>query len=260
MKPATRPFMTADWRFLLMLNYEIDPRVLQPYIPAGTELDLWEGKALVSMVGFLFQRARVLGFAAPFHTNFEEVNLRFYVHRKTDTELRRGLGFIKGIVPRIWIARIARWIYREKFIALKMGHTIEQKKNALAKDGLVEYTWRYKGKINRLGGLGIGQPIDLTPGSEEEFISEHNWGYTNLNHDKTGEYQVEHPRWRIWKVAQPYLLCDVSSIYGEQFSPFLHHRPRSAFLAEGSPVKVYPRQIIMLNKQGRIPPYERKIG
>jgi uncharacterized protein len=242
--PDTRPFLTAEWRFLLMLNYEVLPEVLQPYVPAGTELDLCEGKALMSVVGFYFQRTRVMGIAVPFHTKFEEVNLRFYVRRETAGELRRGVCFIKEIVPRAWIARIARWLYRENYIALQMDHTIEANKNLLARNGLVEYTWRDQGKINRLGGLGVGEPAEIEAGTEEEFISEHYWGYTRLNEDETGEYQVEHPRWRIWKVAQPFLLCDVAGMYGEAFAPFLRRRPHSAFLAEGSPIKVYPRKKI----------------
>jgi uncharacterized protein len=253
MMPKTRPFLTAEWRFLLMLNYEVPAAVLQPFVPAGTELDLWDGKALVSVVGFLFQHARVLGAAVPFHSDFEEINLRFYVRRLHGEDLRRGVCFIKEIVPKPWIARTARWLYQENYIALPMGHTIEGKKNNLGKDGLVEYTWRYQGKINRLGGLGIGEPSELQQGTEEEFLSEHYWGYTRLSHWQTGEYQVEHPRWRIWKVAQPFLLCDVANMYGEAFAPFLRRRPRSAFLAEGSPVKVFARQKLHFQDKRRKP-------
>jgi uncharacterized protein len=249
--PNTHPFLTAEWRFLLMLNYEVNPEILQPFVPNGTVLDLWEGKALVSVVGFLFRRTRVLGIHVPFHSRFEEVNLRFYVRRDTVDGPRRGVCFIKEIVPLPWIARVARWIYKENYSALQMGHTIEGEKDTLAKDGLVEYTWRYKGKLNRLGGLGIGEPEDLQPGTEEEFISEHYWGYTRLAEWQTGEYQVSHPKWRIWKVAQPFLLCDVTAMYGEVFTPFLRRRPRSAILAEGSPIKVFPRQKILLKKQWR---------
>ena len=242
--PRPRPFLTAAWRYLLMLNYEIDPAVLQPLVPRGTVLDLWEGKALVSMVGFLFQKTRVLGLPIPFHTHFEEVNLRFYLRSENEAEPRRGVGFIKEIVPRFWIAQIARWVYGEPYIALPMDHTLERKGSSMAEEGLAEYTWRYHGRIHRLGGLAMGQPRPLEPGSEEEFIAEHYWGYTRLGPNRTGVYKVEHPAWRIWQVAQPYLLCDIGALYGPQYEPFLRQRPRSAFLAEGSPVAVYPGQKI----------------
>jgi uncharacterized protein YqjF (DUF2071 family) len=244
--PENRPFLTADWRYLLILNYEVDPDVLAPLIPAGTQLDLCEGKALISVVGFLFQKTRVFGVPIPFHINFEEVNLRFYVRRSENDDPRRGVVFVKEIVPRIWIARIARWLYGENYVALPMQHKIEQKSSKLCPEGLVEYAWRYKGRVNRLGGLALGDPTPLVNGSVAEFITEHYWGYTRLGKNKTGIYQVQHPAWRVWNVAQPYLLCDVKALYGDRFEPFLRQRPHSAFLAEGSPISVYPGAKIKL--------------
>lgn len=238
--PELRPFLTAEWRYVLILNYEIAPAVLEPYLPPGTELDLYDGVALASMVGFLFQKARLLGLPIPFHTHFEEVNLRFYVRYPAGGETRRGVVFIKEIVPLPWIARVARWVYRERYIALPMTHHIEEKNNQLSPDGLVEYAWRHRGRLNRLGGLATGEPAPLKPGSEEEFIAEHYWGYTRLNPRRASEYYVSHPTWQVWQVAQPYLLSDIKSLYGSAFEPYLHRRPRSAFLAEGSPVEIFP--------------------
>jgi uncharacterized protein len=238
---AIRSFLTAEWRYLLMLNYDVEPAVLAPLVPAGTELDLWQGRALVSVVGFLFLDTRLVGLPVPFHRNFEEVNLRFYVRRKmAGEEDRRGVVFVKEIVPRPAIAQVARWFYGENYHALPMQHTIEQDDGKLRSEGLVEYAWRFRGRLHRLGGLAHGEPELAHPESEEAFISEHYWGYTHLGAHSTGEYRVEHPSWRIWSVAQPYLLADVKALYGESFAPYLHCRPRSAFLAEGSAVKVYP--------------------
>jgi len=237
---APRPFLTADWRYLLMLNYEVDLAALTPLVPAGTQLDLWEGQALVSIVGFLFLNTRLKGLPVPFHRNFEEVNLRFYVRRETPEGLRRGVVFVKEIVPRVWIARLANWIYGENYVALPMRHTVEIESGKQAPDRLVEYTWRYNRRLNRLGGLASGDSQPLQPGSEAEFITEHYWGYTRRGSTTTGEYRVEHPRWRVWAVEQPYLLCDVEALYGAAFAPFLSRRPRSAFLADGSGTTVYP--------------------
>ncbi len=251
---ALRPFLTAEWRYVLMLNYEVDPGVLEPLLPAGTELDLWEGKALASMVGFLFRKTRLRGLPVPFHTNFEEINLRFYVRSLVASEIQRGgtvqvpltapegrgVVFVKEIVPRFWIARFARWFYGENYVALPTRHSIEERDGRLCPKGLVEYAWRHDGRLNRLGGLAMGEPLPLEPGSEAEFIAEHYWGYTRLGTAKSGAYRVEHPRWRVWAVAQPYLLCNIRTLYGASFEPFLRRRPRSAFLAEGSEVAVYP--------------------
>jgi len=100
----TPTFLTAEWRYLAMLNYEIDPVCLLSYVPIGTELDNWNGKTFVSVVGFLFLNARILGWSIPFHHNFEEINLRFYVRRKTREGWRRGVAFVRELVPRRAIA------------------------------------------------------------------------------------------------------------------------------------------------------------
>ena len=120
----TSRFLTAEWRDLVMLNYEIDPGILAGLVPAGTELDLWQGRALVSVVGFHFRRTRVMGVAIPGHSNFEEVNLRFYVRREGPEGWRRGVVFVKEIVPRFAIAWVARALYNENYVALPMRHAI----------------------------------------------------------------------------------------------------------------------------------------
>lgn len=231
-------FLTAEWRHLAMVNYEIDPVVLAPLVPAGTELDFWQGRAMVSMVGFLFLNTRLRGVAIPFHQDFEEVNLRFYVRRKTRDEWRRGVVFVKEIVPRFAIAFIARVLYNENYVALPMSHEIE-----LGADGSSDvngacYSWDFNGRRNKLA-LKCGGFRDMSVGSEEEFITEHYWGYARQRNGGTKEYRVEHPRWRVASAQTVELNCDAAELYGYHFSDALKAKPASAFLAEGSEVKVY---------------------
>ena len=108
-------FLTAEWRKLAIANYVIDQRVLAPYIPVGTELDLWNGNCYVSLIGFLFKNTRLLGFSIPFHANFEEVNLRFYVKRKDGEGWKRGVVFIKEIVPKFALSVVANVVYNENY-------------------------------------------------------------------------------------------------------------------------------------------------
>lgn len=231
-----KPFLTAHWRYLAMLNYEIDPAVLQPFTPAGVELDTWNGKTFASMVGFLFLDTKVLGAAIPWHRNFEEVNLRFYVRRRdAQGDWRRGVVFVKEIVPKPAIAWTARLAYGERYVALPMRHRL-----ASASDqspDLVEYAWRFRRAWQRLGVRPSGRPQAIVDGSEEEFITEHYWGYAS-HRGRTVEYQVEHPRWRVWQVNDRWFDCDVAGLYGPQFAEALAAAPSSAFLAEGSAVVV----------------------
>src|SRR5262244_3620514 len=173
----TGEFLTAEWRRLAMLNYEIDPAVLSPYVPHGTELDTWNGQNFVSVVGFLFLNTRVLGLPIPFHRDFEEVNLRFYVRRKADDGWRRGVVFVKEIVPRWAIATVARVIYNENYVARRMRRRIDLDEETIAPNGSVEYSWRDGGSWHRVRAKTSGEARPLVPDSEEEFITEHYWGY-----------------------------------------------------------------------------------
>lgn len=232
-------FLTAEWRYLAMLNYELDATILAPFIPPGTELDLWDGKCFVSVVGFLFQNTRVGGIPIPFHCNFEEVNLRFYVRRQADEGWRRGVVFIKELVPRTAIAWAARTFYNEPYVALPMAHQIKTSGEDSNRINSIEYSWRFNGNQNSMKLSVQGDPQPLAEGTEQEFVTEHYWGYTGQRDGSTLEYQVEHPRWRVWTSEKAELNCDIAGLYGEQFSKALNSPPSSAFLAEGSVVKVY---------------------
>jgi uncharacterized protein YqjF (DUF2071 family) len=235
MKAGTE-FLTAEWKHLAMLNYAIEPSILAPFVPAGTELDTWNGTHYVSIVGFLFANTRVSGYAIPFHRTFEEVNLRFYVRRKTDGGWKRGVVFIKEIVPRSMIAMVAQHLYNEPYIGLPMSHGFETINGALQS---VRYNWRFDGRQNSLAVVVRGGLQLLMAGSEAEYITEHYWGYNRQRDGSTLEYQVEHPRWRYYDVAEASLQCDVGGLYGTLFQASMSRTPVSVFLAEGSAVTVH---------------------
>ncbi len=234
----TKEFLTAEWRHLAMINYEIDPAILQPLVPRGTELDSWQGKTFVSEVGFLFLNTRVMGVTIPFHQNFEEINLRFYVSRKAEDGWRRGVVFVKEIVPRLAIATVAKVVYNENYVARRMWHGTDLGEASFTKSGLVEYGWIEKSGRNFLRVRATGKAEMLAAGSEEEFITEHYWGYAAQRDGSTVEYQVEHPSWRVWQVSEAEFECDIEHIYGPQFCEALRSKPSSAFVADGSPIIV----------------------
>src|SRR5947209_10281660 len=154
----SRRFLTAAWRDLVMLNYAIDPAVLQPLVPRGTELDPWKGRHFVSVVGFRFERTRVLGLAIPFHRNFEEINLRFYVRRRAGEEWRRGVVFVKEIVQRFAIAAVARWVYNENYVVCPMNSSTRLPDEALGTPGLIEYGWASGSRRNCVRAVFHGAP------------------------------------------------------------------------------------------------------
>jgi uncharacterized protein YqjF (DUF2071 family) len=225
------PFLTAEWRDLAMLNYEVDPTILSARVPWGTELDRWNGRTFVSVVGFRFLRTRVLGIGIPFHRDFEELNLRFYVRRKAEEGWRRGVVFVREVVPRQAVAWLARTLYNENYVACPMRHTV-------APAG-VSYAWRSGGRWNRIALEPAAEPVLPAEDSEETFITEHYWGYARQRGGGTVEYRVEHPRWSVARARTTMLDCDVAAFYGPEFASALAGPPSSAFLARGSPVAVH---------------------
>jgi hypothetical protein len=237
-----RVFLTAEWRYLAILNFRIDPTALRPLVPAGTELDTWRGDALVSLVGFRFLDTRVAGVPVPFHRSFDEVNLRFYVRHGHGDDRRRGVTFIREIVARRAVAWLARLAYNEPYVTLPMRSAVPAP--GALQPGRVEYTWRSARGWNRLAVEADGAPELIAPGSEAEFVAEHYWGYTRQADGSTLEYEVAHPRWRTWAVTRFEMDCDVNALYGPAFVEALGAAPCSALLAEGSAVTVFrPRPL-----------------
>jgi uncharacterized protein YqjF (DUF2071 family) len=235
---ALKPFMTTTWSNLAMLNYEVDPAVLQPYVPSGTELDEYNGRYFASMVGFLFSDTKIFGFGIPGYRQFCEVNLRFYVRHRAAGGWRRGVVFIKEVVARREVAYVARTLYDEHFEPHPMRYNIEPSIVGVV-PAKVEYFWKNGRNWNELKLTTCGATAAPDVGSEEEFITEHYWGYTARRDGSTSEYHVEHRPWRVTTAASARFTCDIASMYGEAFVAALAGEPSSAFLAEGSPVVVY---------------------
>ena len=220
-----------------MVNYVVDPKILAPLVPPGTEIDFENGETFVSVVGFLFLDTRLLGLPIPLHRNFEEVNLRFYVRKKSADTWRRGVVFVRELVPRQAIATVARVFYGENYVAVPMKHAIDHADSNLN----VEYSWRRGRKWELLKMSASGEPQTIQAGSHAEFITEHYWGYTCCR-GGCSEYRVEHPRWKVWNAEKFELKADVAALYGEQFVEPLRAAPRSAFIADGSAIQVLLRE------------------
>ncbi|HEY0780601.1 MAG TPA: DUF2071 domain-containing protein [Gemmatirosa sp.] len=241
--PRRVAFLRAEWRYLVMLNYDVDPALLAPLAPAGTVLDLYHGRAIASIVAFRFLRTRLLGVPVPLHRDFDEVNLRFYVRRELPGgEVRRAATFVRELVPRRAIAVVARLGYNEPYRAVPMRS--EAPAGLTDAPGRLAYEWRtggaWAGRWQRAAASAVGAPVVPPMGSETAFVAEHYWGYTRQRDGGTVEYQVEHPPWRTWAVERPELDADVRGLYGAAWEPVLAGAPTSAFVAEGSAVAVYP--------------------
>lgn len=232
------PFLTAQWRYLALLNYAVDPALLAGRIPPGTELDFFGDRTYVSVVGFRFLRTRVMGVALPLHQNFDEINLRFYVRRKAADGWRRGVAFVRELVPKPAIATVARLAFCEPYLSVRMSHGISDEGEASARRVSVAYRWDHLEAECTIALRAYGDPAIPATGSIEEFIAEHYWGYGRDRKGRGLEYGVRHEPWRLWRTSEAAFSGNAVPTYGPELGRAIAGPPDSAFLAEGSPVSV----------------------
>ena len=225
-------FLKTEWRKLIMINYEVNPKILLKYLPKGTELDSWNGKYFVSVVGFKFINTKVKGIKFPFHINFEQVNLRFYVKRKIKNEIRHGVVFIKEIIDKPIVKFIARSLYKENYVTMPMQHHWNVSNTGLD----ISYRWKLAGKWNDIAINASTHLVASKEGSEERFIAEHYWGYIQVNQKKSYEFKVEHPEWKMYSLNNYKVNIDFNAVYGTDFKHLQKKQPSSVFLVEGSEV------------------------
>ncbi len=233
-------FLRAEWNNIIIANYIVPKETLQHFVPHKTELDFFEGKSYVSLVGFMFLNTKLLGLSIPMHSNFEEVNLRFYVRYNDNGFWKKGVVFIKEIVPKKAISFIANKVYGENYITLNMRHQhIEKGENLSA-----TYEWNYKNKWNKLNATTDKKSKQIIVNSAEEFFADHYRGYSGNEKSKTYEYEVEHKKWEIFKVISYDIDCDFGALYGADFAFLNNEEPESVLMTRGSDIKVFPKKIL----------------
>ena len=227
-------FLKANWENIIMANYEIDPKILEPFIPKGVELDLYNGKAYVSLVGFMFKKTKLFNLPIPYFGTFEEINLRFYVLRKEGNQIKRGVVFINETIPYPIVAWMANKLYKEHYTVVPTRHSItndlESKK--------VKFEWKLNNNWNSIYVEASNKSHSMKTETLEKFIYEHYFGYTKIDENKTEEYRLQHPSWKINSVLETKIDCDFRAMYGESFSVLNDTKPEAVFIAEGSSVKV----------------------
>ncbi len=225
-------FLTAEWKNLVMLNYSIEPRLLQASVPAGSQLDTFAGKTYISLIAFEFQSTKLCGVRVPFHQSFEEVNLRFYVSYAG----KRGAVFIRELVPKRAVALIARFTFNENYSYAAMSHRIETRPNREV--SRAEYKWRFAGQSFSIEMETKEDSYVPVEGSLAQFITEHYWGYAAQRDGGSVEYAVEHPPWRVWDAKHARFRGNGAELYGHEVSQVLSGTPDSAFFVDGSAVMV----------------------
>ncbi|TDD98314.1 YqjF family protein [Flavobacterium cellulosilyticum] len=242
-------FLKANWENIIMANYEIDPKILSPFLPKGVELDLFNEKCYISLVGFMFKKTKLFTIPIPFFGNFEEINLRFYVKRKEENgSTKRGVVFINETIPYPIVAWTANKLYNENYTVVPTKHKIIEEK--LVKK--VKFEWLLNKKWNSIAVTTATTSEKMKPNSLESFIYEHYYGYTKTSENETEEYKLQHPSWKVSEVLDYKIECDFEAMYGKSFSVLNQTKPEAVFIADGSSVGIeWKRNQLDLNNERR---------
>ena len=228
-------FLKAKWENIIMANYQIEPELLLPFLPKGVSLDLYQGKAYVSLVGFMFKNTKLFDVPIPFFGTFEEINLRFYVVRKEGDELKRGVVFINETIPYRLVAWIANKLYKEHYTVVPTKHQLIK----TSESNHIQFEWLLQKKWNSIAVDFDSKTESMKTDSLEKFIYEHYYGYTKINEHQTEEYQLRHPSWKTHKINDYNIDCDFEAMYGKSFSILNQTKPTAVFIAKGSDVAIY---------------------
>lgn len=229
-----KTFLKARWENIVMINYEVDARILYPYLPYGVELDSFENKVFISLVGFKFLKSSIFGIPMPLFGSFDEVNLRFYVKRIERNELKRGVVFISEIVPNKIVALLANILYKEHYSTAKMQSSIDIENDIKN----IKYSWQLNKDAYSISASFENRGEIIENNSLEEFIYEHYYGYIKVSDKETWEYKVNHPRWQTNEVKRCLINCDFEKMYGKDFSFLNLQKPFSIYNAVGSAVNI----------------------
>ena len=231
--------LKTTWDNLIMVNYEVDKKYLMPYVPAGCELDLYKGRAFLSVVAFEFSKTRICGVPMPLYRSFPEINLRIYVKRIVNGECRRGVVFIKEIIPYKLPAWLGRTVFKENYHVMPVSFTRDQNE--------VCYDW---GAGNQVKGVLEETLYDWKPGTEEEFIGDNFCAFKKVNDHKTLEFKVTHRPWLMCELTGLKINIDFEALYGAQIAKGVKDfggEPTSVFYVDGSKVAVTTPKKLKLN-------------
>lgn len=226
-------FLTAEWRNLILVSYQVPDNALQKYLPDNLHLDKLNGSAFVSLVAFDFINTKVKGMKMFFHLNFPEINLRFYVNDGR----RRGVMFIREFVPKPVVVLGANLFFNENYSAAKMKSEIILGSTLKAKHEIT-----YKGNYNSIEVETVNKSFMPDENSTEHFFKEHEWGFVKSRSGQTNAYKVEHPFWQVYPIKKFNINVDFGKLYGQQFSFLNKQEPFNVTFAEGSVIKVFSAQ------------------
>ncbi len=224
-----RPFLTARWSQLCLVNFEVNPTWLESFVPAGLQLEVVDESAFVSLAALHFREVRVLGVSWPGYRSFPQLTLRFQVR----SQERRGVTTVRDFAPSKLPCWVARQLYGQPYKAAELS--------SRRRSDEIAWTLLWGGEENRLE-FTLAKTVQA-PTSEDSFFLEHKWGYSVLPDGRLQESKVLHPPWTTRRVLDWNLHFDFGKVYGPEWTFLDHLSPRSCSFGVDSQVAIFPPRL-----------------
>ncbi len=189
--PVARPVMVQSWNEIVFVHWRYDPSEVQRLLPAGVEVDTFDGSAWVGLIPFHMDG---LGFPPsilhplPHVGSFPEVNIRTYVRSRG----RRGVYFLSLDIDRYLPAVVARLGYRIPYCVGDVRH-VRVGDRVMSS---VDRRWPSSGRGATASlSVRVGSAVDADPLTA--FLTAR-WGLISSNpYGRFGYAPVEHPAWQL---------------------------------------------------------------
>ena len=220
--------MTQTWHDLLFAHWPVDAAALRDLVPAGFEIDLYNGQAWVGIVPFHMTNVAPRGVPAlPWVSAFAELNVRTYVR----VNGRPGVYFFSLDAANPVAVGVARTLVHLPYFTADMS--VEQKEGWIYyaserkahKGAPAAFTARYR---------PTGLPIAPEEGTLEYFLTERYCLFTVDEAFHAYTVDIHHPRWPL-QTAEAEItvntMADAAGIRLPSMAPLLHFSKRQDMVA-----------------------------
>jgi uncharacterized protein YqjF (DUF2071 family) len=186
--PLPGPVLSEQqWLSVAFLHWRVDPALVRPLLPTGTEPDCLDGATYVGLVAFRMHRAGLgSGLPLPWLGTFPETNVRLY---SRDEHGHHGVVFRSLEATRLATVLAARLMYRVPYTWARMR--VQQRAR----------TWRYRShrrwpmpQASSDIAVRVGEPV--TPTEVEVFLTAR-WGLHSRIAGRTIFTPNEHEPWPL---------------------------------------------------------------
>lgn len=225
----------------LFVNYYAAPEDLKSLLPEEVELDLFEGRPVVSWVASTLQDVK--GLIPPWKLNEQSfaLALRTYVKRAQGNELVRGFFNLEQWMSGFYVRKLHQLLGLGNFEKLEMTRSVHFEPYEKSSRGVFQYQWNLNGEEPQILKLRtLGYPEPAMPGYIEHFTAEKQTQFSFQKREIRAQ-SYDHTPWFLWECDEVVLPHEWPS---QRFAQWGLKSPSSVFVVKGSKVALGRKQIL----------------